>query len=66
MEKIKKGLESGRTISQYPTGNIYGYGEYYRWDDTKEVVNSKSIVALKKRGILPQCLKVSSQIIKYV
>tara|TARA_R110002020_G_scaffold240290_2_gene453031 strand:+ start:3743 stop:3940 length:198 start_codon:yes stop_codon:yes gene_type:complete len=65
MKKIQEQLDKGRTISQYPTGNVYGYGEYYRWDDTKEVVNMKSIVALKKRGILPQCLPVSSQIIKY-
>jgi|TARA_R110002051_G_scaffold6097_1_gene29925 HEPN domain-containing protein len=65
MKKIQEELEKGRTISQYPTGNVYGYGEYYRWDDTKEVVRSKSVVALKKRGVLPKVLKVSSQIIKY-
>lgn len=65
MKKILEELKKGRTISQYPTGNVYGYGEYYRWDDSKQVVNMKSIVALKKRGILPEVLKVSSQIIKY-
>jgi HEPN domain-containing protein len=65
MKKILEELKKGRTISQYPTGNVYGYGEYYRWDDTKEVVRSKSVWALKNRGLLPKILPVSSQIIKY-
>ena len=33
MKKIQEQLEKGRTISQYPTGNVYGYGEYYRWEN---------------------------------
>jgi hypothetical protein len=49
MEKIKKGLENGRTISQYPTG-LTGYTEYFRWDDTLEVVNCKSVWALRRKG----------------
>tara|TARA_R110002153_G_scaffold7929_4_gene34994 strand:+ start:3078 stop:3275 length:198 start_codon:yes stop_codon:yes gene_type:complete len=65
MEKIKLQLQKGRTISQYPTGNSYGYGEYYRWDDTKEVVNSKSVWGLKKKGFLPMELPISNLIIKY-
>tara|TARA_R110000751_G_scaffold110844_1_gene208579 strand:+ start:186 stop:383 length:198 start_codon:yes stop_codon:yes gene_type:complete len=65
MDKIKKQLELGRTISQYPTGNSYGYSEYYRWDDTKEVVNSKSVWALKRKGLIPMELPISNQIIKY-
>tara|TARA_R110002126_G_scaffold31012_2_gene100485 strand:- start:218 stop:409 length:192 start_codon:yes stop_codon:yes gene_type:complete len=63
MDKIKKQLELGRTISQYPTGNSYGYGEYYRWDDTKEVVNSKSICALKRREVEIN-IPIVSEIIK--
>tara|TARA_R100000742_G_C4276812_1_gene98148 strand:+ start:1310 stop:1501 length:192 start_codon:yes stop_codon:yes gene_type:complete len=51
MKKIQEGLNLGRTISQYPTGNSYGYSSYFRWDDTKEVVNSKSVLALKRRGL---------------
>ena len=64
MEKILEGLEKGRTISLYPTGNIYGYSEYYRWDDTKKVVNSRSLWALRNKGIKID-VDIKNQIIKY-
>jgi hypothetical protein len=62
MKKIQEQLEKGRTISQYPTGHA-GYSEYFRWDDTKEVVNCKSIWALKRRGVEIN-IPISSEIIK--
>tara|TARA_R110000824_G_scaffold382522_1_gene575732 strand:+ start:303 stop:497 length:195 start_codon:yes stop_codon:yes gene_type:complete len=63
MEKIKEGILKGRTISQYPTGQ-YGYTEYFRWDDTLEVVNCKSVWALRKKGFeVP--IKISDKIVKY-
>jgi len=63
MEKIKKGLESGRTISQYPTGQ-YGYTEYFRWDDTLEVVNCRSVAALRRKGYEVK-INISDKIVKY-
>jgi len=65
MIKILEELKKGRTISVYKTGNTYGYDDYYRWDDSKIVVNSKSIQALKRKKLLPSQLKISNQIIKY-
>jgi hypothetical protein len=63
MKNIQIELLKGRTISQYPTGDNYGYSSYYRWDDTKEVVNSKSIIALNRKNILLN-LPISNTIIK--
>jgi|TARA_R110001592_G_scaffold42314_1_gene137425 hypothetical protein len=62
MEKIKKGLELGRTISQYPTGRS-GYSEYFRWDDTLEVVNCKSVWALRRKGYEVK-INISNKIVK--
>lgn len=62
MEKIKEEILKGRTISQYPTGKI-GYNSYFRWDDNFEVVNSKSVWALKRKGF-EITIKISDKIIK--
>jgi len=51
MNNLLKGLENKRTFSQYPTGKK-NITSMYRWDDTKEVINCKSVVALVKKGIL--------------
>ena len=64
MKKILEELKKGRTISQYPTGNVYGYGEYFRWDDTKVVVNCRSVWALRKKGVEIK-IEVKDQVIKY-
>ena len=61
-QQIEQELESGRTISQYPTGSI-GYDSKYRWDDTKEVIALKTIMALQKRRII-DILPISTIIIK--
>jgi len=45
---IVKGLEEGRRISQYPTGKHFD--AMLRWDDTKEVVNVKTVMSLKRKG----------------
>jgi hypothetical protein len=63
MEKIKKGLENGRTISQYPTGRIRTSTAYFRWDDTLEVVNCKSVWALKRKGY-EVIINISDKIVK--
>ena len=63
MNKILIELAKGRTISQYPT-QLKGYTEYLRWDDTLEVVNCKSIVALKRKGYKID-ITISDKIVKY-
>ena len=65
MEKIQEQLEKGRTISQYPTRQWPHprYNAMYRWDDSKEVVNLKSICALKRRGVEIN-IPIVSEIIK--
>mgnify|MGYP003655824138 FL=1 len=63
MQKIKEQLEKGRTISQYPTGRN-GYSEYFRWDDTLEVVNCKSVWALRRKGFEIK-INISDKIVKY-
>ena len=65
MLEILKQLEKGRTISQYPTHQFTHprYSAMYRWDDSKEVVNCKSICALKRRGVEIN-IPIVSEIIK--
>ena len=63
MEKIRKELELGRTISQYPTGDTYGYDSMLRWDDTKQVVNSRSVFALQNKGYKIN-IPIKTQVIK--
>ena len=65
MKKIKEQLEKGRTITQYTTALVSSprYNYYFRWDDTKEVVNCKSIWALKRRGVEIN-IPIVSEIIK--
>ena len=68
MEKIKKGLELGRTISQYSKNTSaysekYGYSWMFRWDDTLEVVNCKSVWALKRKGYEVK-INISDKIVK--
>ena len=54
MKKIQEELEKGRTFSQY--NNISGLNKMsnsrYMWDDNKEVINSKSVIALKRKGVI--------------
>lgn len=45
-------LAKGKTISQYPTGSTYGYSSMLRWDDSKEVVNCKTVLALQNKGVV--------------
>jgi|TARA_R110000796_G_scaffold65936_9_gene152115 hypothetical protein len=65
MKKIQEQLEKGRTISQYPTAQVTNprYNYYFRWDDSKLVVNCKSIWALKRRGVEIN-IPIVSEIIK--
>lgn len=65
MKNLLIELNKGRTFSQYPTskGNI---DSYYRFDDTKEVINCKSVLALIRRGILSwDDIIISNEIINY-
>ena len=46
MKTLLEGLKNGRTFSQYNSENRY------MWDDTKEVINTKSIQAAVRKGHL--------------
>jgi len=54
MKKLQSELKKGRTFSQY--NNIPGLNKMsnsrFMWDDTKEVISLKSVVALKKAGAI--------------
>lgn len=60
--ELYKELAKGRTIGQYPTGQ-YGITEMLRFDDTKEVINCKTVMALKDKG-LDIKIVIKEQIIK--
>lgn len=64
-EAIKLELDRGRTIAQYDTGNRYGYDSYFRWTDTLEVVPSKTIVSMRRKGIEIDAPLVKGVIVKY-
>ena len=66
MEKILEGLKKGRTIGQYDTHGHTHYRNqwYFRWNDNLEVVNAKSLWALKRKGIdVP--VSQETKIVKY-
>lgn len=57
-------LLKGRTFSQYPTGDVKGYDSYYRWDDNKEVIPSRTVIALVNKEIISiEDIKISSEVI---
>ena len=41
--ELKSQLDKGRTFSQY---NLGAFDNMLRWDDNKEVINSKTAIAL--------------------
>ena len=49
-QEVLTRLESGKTISIYPTGRG-GYTDYYRWDDNLEVVPLKTIWSMRSKGV---------------
>ncbi len=64
MKKLAKALSTGRTFSQYFTSESCD-SSYYRYDDTKEVIHCKSVVALVERGLFSwDDIKISKEIIK--
>ena len=66
MKKILAGLEQGRTIGQYDTHSRdnYRWQWDFRWNDTLEVVNAKSIYALRRKGGEID-ITISDKIVKY-
>jgi hypothetical protein len=60
--ELRNELAKGRTIGQYPTGQ-YGITEMLRFDDTKEVINCKTVMALRDKG-LDIKIVIKEQIIK--
>ena len=65
MKKLEIELKKGRTFSQYPTSKR-NTESYYRFDDTKEKINCKSVIALIKRNILSfEDIIISNEKINY-
>ena len=63
MKNLLKQLELGRTFSQYPTDKHLD--SRYRYDDTKEVINAKSVSALIRKGHLSwDDIVIKNEIIK--
>jgi len=64
MKNLLEGLQNGRKFSQYPTGNK-NITSMYRWDDTKEVINCKSVQALVRKKLYSfDDVVISSEIVK--
>jgi len=63
--EVKNRLDSGDTISLYSTGDTMGYGEYYRWDSDLEVVPSKTVASMKRKGVQITAKMVEGVIVKY-
>ena len=64
LEIVNK-LESGCTISEYRTGNEFGYSSYTRWDDNLEVIPCKTIQALRRKGYEINIKFAEGVIVKY-
>lgn len=66
MDKILEGLKNGRTIGQYNTHGETNYRNqwYFRWNDNLEVVNCKSLWALRRKGT-DVAVSQQSEIVKY-
>ena len=62
MKKLQSELKKGRTFSQY--NNISGLNKMsnsrFMWDDTKEVINAKSVIALKRAGLLEGIISIKN------
>jgi hypothetical protein len=62
MKNLQSELKKGRTFSQY--NNIAGLNKMsnsrFMWDDTKEVINSKSVIALKRAGLLEEKISIKN------
>lgn len=62
-QEVKDLLDKGKTFSQYPTGDNYGYNSMLRWDHNLEVINSKTIVAMQRKGLVGDW-EIKTQIVK--
>lgn len=50
MKNLIEQLAKGKTFSQY--GFAGDKNCFYRWDDTLEIINTKSVVALRRKGLI--------------
>jgi len=69
-QKIVNRLAKGDKIGLYPTGDHFGYGEYYRFESDKQVVPSKTFKAMRDKKLITEehLLKsgyIMNEIIKY-